>query len=74
MPDRSGERQFIHDIANPLSSALFVLDMLTEELRIGQKIPQDKLELLQRARDSLHRIRALVDTRRNVLRDEGDED
>ena len=67
-PDSSAEIAFIHDLAGPLSAALFILDSLLEEPQLGPKVPLVKVDAIRRARESVEKLRVLLDARRNAIR------
>lgn len=65
MSDPREERRFLHDIASPLSAAIFNLDILLETTReSADKANLPQLESMQR---SLEKIRVLLQDRRAIL-------
>ncbi len=64
MPIQSPERQFIHDLANPLSTAMFVLDS-----RLSAPPPDAVAEAaqLRKALAALERVQILMTDRRAKL-------
>ena len=61
------ERKFIHDLATPLSAAIFRTDLLLESFQ--EKISADPEEMVQLCAifESLEKIRKIINERREIL-------
>ena len=57
------ERTFIHDLASPLSTAIFLLDMVVEDLQSRQGGVPEELTGVVKAYSALERIRTLLSER-----------
>ena len=62
--DNSGERKFLHDLSNPLTTALFLLDAMLESNRENTPVGMEKLFKVQKA---LKNCQELVHARRESL-------
>lgn len=60
------ERKFLHDIASPIGTALFLLDAIVEVSQ-SQALSAEDLELVKKAFDSLIRVKELLHDRRSTL-------
>ncbi len=63
------ERKFLHEIANPLAAALFIADILLEDVKNEeQELARDTLVAkLEQVNGSLERLRELLKNRRALL-------
>ncbi len=60
----SGERKFLHDISNPLTTALFLLDTMIDS---NGENPAPGMERLVKVRMALRRSQEMVHARREEL-------
>jgi flagellin-specific chaperone FliS len=60
------ERKFLHEVANPVATALFVADALLEELRSSQ-VAIETVEQLARVTQALEKTQKIIQGRRTVL-------
>lgn len=67
----SNERTFLHAIANPLTTAQFVLDSILEDYRDAPNSDKALLEQLETASTALEAAVKLIRERREVLIKEG---
>lgn len=63
------ERKFLHDIASPIGTALFLIDGAIDTFKAIEGIPPDDLAQLQLILDSLMRVKDMMQARRKVLID-----
>lgn len=61
------ERKFLHDLANPLSTALFLVDVVLESFQIHPDLNQDELHQLRQLFESLDKVKNLIQDRREFL-------
>ncbi len=60
------ERKYMHDVATPLGVAVFLVDAVLEDLQ-SQGVSQDSLAQLNKIRDALNKVTAMLHQRREVL-------
>jgi len=65
------ERKFLHDIASPVGSAIFILDMVLDNMKSRPNISQDELTQTQQVYDLLEQIKNAIEARRKVLIQQG---
>ncbi len=70
--DGSDERQFLHDLASPLGTAVFLLDIVIEDLkaRLGAA-DSEELKHLATIHQQMERMRQMLGARRQLLIDRG---
>lgn len=61
------ERKFLHDIASPVGTAIFVLDMALESMRSGSDTNAEELAQIQQVFDLLDKIKKTIEQRRQTL-------
>lgn len=65
MSEPGEERRFLHEVANPLTAALFTLDVALESARAAGDASM--LQDLERIQKSLEKVRLLLRKRRELL-------
>jgi len=69
----NSERQFLHDLATPLTTAFFILDVVSVELK-KETTPHPLAEIdekLTKVRIALEKIKTLLQNRRQFLIEQG---
>lgn len=61
------EREFLHRIATPLGTALFLVDLLLDNMQSRKDCDPTELKHLGNALKALDEIRHLLSSRRDVL-------
>ncbi len=61
------ERKFLHDIASPVGTALFVLDMLLENMNSRKDASPEELTQAQQISDLLAQIKKAIENRRATI-------
>ena len=61
------ERKFLHDIASPLGTAIFLLDMTLEDMAKRPGIDPMELDQVKQAYQSLKQTQTMLEARREVL-------
>ena len=69
--DKQNERAFLHDIANPLGTAIFVADAFLEEFRGRKDASPDELKMLNQLFTALNEMKKRLEDRRNFLIKQG---
>jgi len=64
------ERQFLHDLATPLTTAFFILDVVLDDLQ-KESPPHSSCPRLAQAYAAVEKIRILLQNRRKVLIEQG---
>lgn len=59
-----GERKFLHDIANPLTTAIFLMDVILSSMATK---PENLNEKLEKVHAALQKSQNLLQARREVL-------
>lgn len=67
----SDERKFLHDIASPLGTAMFLMDVLLDSLRDRAAVNPDELEQATQVCQALEKARQMLKDRRQALIDRG---
>jgi nicotinamidase-related amidase len=65
------ERKFLHDIASPIATAIFLIDMIKDGVKDLGGIDADVPTQVKQLEDLLEKIRMLVEERREVLIKQG---
>jgi hypothetical protein len=68
------ERKFLHDIAGPLGTASFVMDMLLESFGSGPGADAEQIGMLEQIKKAIEQMKALLVERRNMLPSEAEPD
>lgn len=65
--DIAEQRQFLHDLSSPLSTAIFIVDMLREDL---QALPEagTLAPSLEQLNSTLEKLRKMIEDRRAALK------
>jgi uncharacterized protein (DUF1800 family) len=66
METKSPERKFLHDIASPLATAIFLIDILLEKFKAEQPDCAD-VSQLSTVMESLLQIKSKLTTRRETI-------
>jgi len=66
------ERKFLHEVANPIATALFVADALLEDLKEAGSTPADTLAQLSQVTQALEKTQVLLQNRRKILIERGE--
>jgi hypothetical protein len=61
------ERKFIHDIASPLGSAIFILDMALETMKSTANSNSEEWVQIQQVADILSQLKKKLEDRRELL-------
>ncbi len=61
------ERKFLHDLATPISTVFFLLDMTIDRLAAEQEKNAEELKMLEGAVRSLRTAKELLQKRRDYL-------
>ena len=67
MAGLSEERSFLHDIASPLGTAMFLVDALLEDLESKPSPDADGLAQVRAIYQALQSIQKLLQARREIL-------
>lgn len=67
----SEERKFLHDIASPISSGLFIVDMLLESMKSRPDADPDELKQTKQVFDLLEKLKKMIENRREILIQQG---
>jgi hypothetical protein len=67
----SEERKFLHDIASPLGTAMFVVDMMLDGMKARPGAGPQELRQAQQVLDVLGQIKKAIEQRREVLIKQG---
>ena len=62
--DEESERKFLHDLASPLATAIFLVDMAQEDLATN---PAEIAESMKKIAASLEKTKVLLHARRTYL-------
>ncbi|MBY0470254.1 hypothetical protein K2X30_03735 [bacterium] len=65
------ERKFLHDIASPIATSIFLIDMIKDGVKDLGAIDADVPTQVKQLEDLLAKIRMLVEERREVLIKQG---
>ena len=65
------ERKFLHDIANPLGTAMFTLDSAIEDLSEKPEPNLESILQLQQVRTALEKVKVILRDRRQILIERG---
>ncbi|MEW6055486.1 MAG: hypothetical protein AB1540_02645 [Bdellovibrionota bacterium] len=65
------ERKFLHDIASPVGTAIFVLDMVLDSMKNRPNANPDELAQAQQVFDVLGQIKKKIEERRQILIQQG---
>lgn len=69
--NETDEKKFLHDLANPVSTALFLVDVVLESFQNRPDLNQDELLQLQEICHSLDKVKDLIQDRREFLEKRG---
>lgn len=61
------ERRFLHDLAGPACTAIFLLDVVLENLQTRSEINSEDLQQLSKVYEALEKVKTLLHGRREVL-------
>ncbi len=61
------ERKFLHDIASPLGTALFLQDLIVETLEERQGVNQRELTQARQLLEVLRQMKGMVEARRSEV-------
>ena len=64
---KSAERKFLHDIATPLATAIFILDTLKEDLLASNGKDSPLIQMTEELEKALNKTRDLLAERREIL-------
>lgn len=64
---RQAERTFLHDLASPLSTAIFVAESLIEGAQGRTPLEPEEVEQTEQLLKSLLKVADLLDARRQIL-------
>jgi hypothetical protein len=67
----TAERKFLHDIASPVGTAIFVLDMVLDSMKSRTDANAAELAQTQQVFEVLNQIKKAIDERREVLIQQG---
>ena len=65
--DGSDEREFLHDLASPLGTAMLLADSLLEDLQERTSIDPDDVMRMVDIHQALERLSKLLKNRREIL-------
>jgi len=63
----TSERKFLHDLSSPLATALFLADVLAENLPAGSTLSTEDAQQLKTLLAELERVKTLIQKRRETL-------
>ena len=63
----SDERKFLHDIASPVGTALFVVDMVLDSMGSRSDVSAEELTQIKQVYEMLEKIKKTIEQRREVL-------
>lgn len=63
----SNERKFLHDIANPLGTAMFVVDMLIDSMKNRPDADPNELKQTEQVYGLMQRMKKMIEERRAEL-------
>lgn len=63
----SDEREFLHDLATPISTALFLADCVLDRLQSRSDVDQEDRAELTKIYEALEKVTQLLEKRREVL-------
>lgn len=66
------ERKFLHDVAGPIATALFVADSLLEDLKEAGPVQAELASQLAQVTQALEKTQVLLQNRRKVLLERGE--
>lgn len=61
------ERQFLHDLATPIGTALFLSDSLRDNLESNNSVDAESLQQIKLIYESLNKVSGLLHARRDAL-------
>ena len=67
IPRDTGERSFLHDLASPIGTAIFLLDVIIEEMQERSGGIPDELPRIEQTYAALEKVRELLAERRAYL-------
>ncbi|MEK6578576.1 MAG: hypothetical protein AABZ55_05060 [Bdellovibrionota bacterium] len=65
--DGSDERKFLHDIAGPVATAMFLLDAILESFQGVSGVSPSDVDQLRNALGALEKAKKMLEDRRAVL-------
>lgn len=65
--DGSDEREFLHNLASPLSTAIFLVDAALDNIQSRPEANADDVMQLVDAYQALERVKMLLQERREIL-------
>ncbi len=66
------ERKFLHDVAGPIATSLFIAEILDENLSAKLAPTEDDLLLVKQILESLGKVKTMLSERRDILIAKGD--
>lgn len=67
----ANERNFLHDMASPMGTVIFLIDAVIDDATTNGKIDKENLALLEKVQEQLERLKEMLDNRRQVLIQQG---
>jgi len=61
------ERKFLHDIASPVGTAIFVTDILLDSMKERPDVNAEELTQVKQIADLLENVKKMIEARRAVL-------
>ncbi len=68
------QREFLHDLSNPLSIAMGMTEITLEKLKKQDSVDPKALECLEKSLKAIHRMKDLLVKRREILIEKTPED
>lgn len=66
--DENDERKFLHDIATPTCTAIFVIDTLLDDVKNRPNAKQEEIEQLKQIFNSLEKIKKAIEARKEKIK------
>ena len=67
MTDQSGERKFLHDIASPIGTGLFMSELMLEQISQEPGVDPELVNQLKRVYETFDKLRHMIQDRRTTL-------
>ncbi len=67
MSKSSEERKFLHDIVSPLATAIFLLDIVREDLKSTESMAPGVIAQTTQLATTLAKMKGMIEARREVL-------
>ena len=61
------ERKFLHDLASPLTSAMFLADILLDNMQAKPNCVPEELSQVQQIYKAMEKIQHMLQSRREIL-------